>query len=43
MKGDDFSPANVTAKRPGGKRSPMEYWDLMGRIAERNYNADDWL
>ena len=43
MKGEYFSPVNVTAKRPGDKRSPMEYWDLMGRIAERNYDADDWL
>tara|TARA_B100000686_G_scaffold145820_1_gene153315 strand:+ start:617 stop:1696 length:1080 start_codon:yes stop_codon:yes gene_type:complete len=42
-KGEHFSPANVTAKRPGDRRSPMEYWDLMGQIAERNYDADDWL
>ena len=43
MKGGEFSEANVTAKRPGDKRSPMEYWDLLGRLAERNYEADDCL
>ena len=43
IKGEHFSPENVTAKRPGDKRSPMEYWDVMGQIAERNYDADDWL
>ena len=43
VKGERFSPANVTAKRPGDKRSPMEYWDVIGRISERNHDADDGL
>jgi len=36
-KGEVFTADNLTALRPGGGRSPMEYWSLLGREAERDY------
>jgi N-acetylneuraminate synthase len=40
-RGDLFSPANVTSKRPGTGRSPMDYWSLMGTPAGRDYAPDE--
>jgi N-acetylneuraminate synthase len=31
----------ITSKRPGGGRSPMEYWDLVGTKALRDYQVDE--
>lgn len=39
--GDLFTPENLTTKRPGGGRSPFDYWDLLGRPAGRAYAADE--
>ena len=39
--GAPFTPENLTAKRPGGGRSPFDYWDLLGRPAPRDYAADE--
>ena len=41
MKAEDFSEANVTAKRPGDKRSPMDLWDLLGTTATRDYEPEE--
>ena len=34
--GEPFTAANIGARRPGTGRSPMEYWDLLGRTSERD-------
>lgn len=39
--GDHFNLDNLTVKRPGHGRSPLDYWDLLGRPAERDYAADE--
>ncbi len=33
----------LTAKRPGDGRSPMQLWDLLGRPATRDYEADEQI
>ena len=31
--GEAFSEENVSIKRPGGGISPMEYWNVIGKVA----------
>jgi len=38
-----FSPANVTAKRPGTGRSVYDFWSLMGKRATRAYDENEPL
>jgi sialic acid synthase SpsE len=42
-RGELLSDANLTIKRPGGGTSPMSYWSLLGRVAPRDYAADEVL
>ena len=42
-KGEVFSSENITAKRPGTGVSPMMWDEFMGRIAQRNYAADELI
>lgn len=42
-KGEIFTTENVTVKRPADGRSPFEVWDLIDRVADRDYEADDLL
>ncbi len=42
-RGEVFNESNVGAKRPGCGRSPMDYWDLIGQEAERDYERDDLI
>jgi len=42
-KGEVFSEKNLTTKRPGVGISPMKWDDIIGKIALKNYNADDLL
>jgi len=39
--GEAFSEQNLTIKRPGIGISPMEYWSLIGKKSQQNYQADD--
>lgn len=39
--GEAFDVANLAVKRPGTGRSPMEYWDLLGQVADRDYQSDE--
>lgn len=40
-KGERFSEDNLTIKRPGVGRSPMDYWDLLGQTSEHDYLPDE--
>lgn len=41
--GEVLAEAMLTCKRPGSGVSPMEYWDMLGRRAGRDYDSDDLL
>jgi len=41
--GEPFTPDNVTAKRPGTGISPMRWDDVMGRVAVRDFVADELI
>lgn len=40
-KGERFSEQNLTVKRPGNGVSPMEYWEFIGTVAEKDYEMDE--
>jgi N,N'-diacetyllegionaminate synthase len=40
-KGDEFTLANITAKRPGTGVSPMKLDEIVGRIAHRDFAEDE--
>lgn len=41
--GECFSEDNITLKRPGTGKSPMEYWAVLGETSTKNYVADDLI
>lgn len=41
--GEQFTPENVTTKRPGVGISPMRWDEVMGRVASQNFAADDLI
>ena len=43
LAGERFTPENVTAKRPGAGISPMRWDEVMGRIAVRDFAADELI
>lgn len=42
-KGEVFTAAMMSAKRPGNGLSPMEAWRLIGRAADRDYQTDEQI
>lgn len=42
-KGETFSSDNLTIKRPGNGISPMSWDNIIGKIANQNYNIDDQI
>ena len=42
-KGEQFSEENLTVKRPGTGISPMEWDEILGKIADREYDVDDLI
>jgi sialic acid synthase SpsE len=40
-RGERFSVDTLTVKRPGTGLSPVLYWDYIGRVATRDYQAED--
>jgi N-acetylneuraminate synthase len=42
-KGDLFSYKNITQKRPGTGKNPMEFWDLIDTPSTRSYKTDDLI
>jgi N-acetylneuraminate synthase len=43
IKGEVFSEKNITTKRPGYGLSPMQWDNVIGKIANRNFNEDDLI
>jgi N-acetylneuraminate synthase len=41
VKGELFTPANLTVKRPGDGINPAHYWEWLGKRADRDYRQDD--
>jgi N,N'-diacetyllegionaminate synthase len=41
--GQPFTPDNVTAKRPGSGITPMRWDEVMGRVAGRDFAADELI
>ncbi len=39
-KGEAFTVDNLAAKRPADGISPMRFWDVLGQVADRNYETD---
>ena len=39
--GDIFSVDNITTKRPGDGISPMYWYEVLGKRANRNFNKDE--
>lgn len=42
-KGEPFSEDNLTVKRPGNGISPMRWYDIMGKAADRDYAEDELI
>jgi N-acetylneuraminate synthase len=40
-RGETFNEASLIAKRPATGASPLTYWSWIGRVAERDYDADE--
>ena len=40
-RGERYSGHNLAAKRPGGGRPPLEYWELLGRRAPQRFRKDE--
>ena len=40
-KGEIFTENNITTKRPATGLSPMNYWDLIGKTSEEDYDEDE--
>jgi N,N'-diacetyllegionaminate synthase len=43
VKGEVFTEDNVTVKRPGTGISPMKWDEIIGKVATKNYKADDLI
>ncbi|MDW7643582.1 MAG: N-acetylneuraminate synthase [Desulfuromonadales bacterium] len=41
--GEVFSEDNLGVKRPGKGLSPMNYWELIGRVASRDFQPDELI
>ena len=43
LKGEVFSEKNITTKRPGNGLSPMQWDNVIGKIANNNFSEDDLI
>ena len=41
FKDEVFSEKNITFKRPGEGLSPMNFWDVLGKKANRSFSKDE--
>lgn len=39
--GELFTPSNVAMKRPGYGKSPLFYWEMIGKKSNKNYKRDE--
>ena len=39
--GDQYSEVNIAVKRPGTGITPMEYWEMLGKISLSSINEDE--
>lgn len=42
-KGDVYTVENITTKRPGNGISPMQWYDVLGKTASKDYNEDQLI
>ncbi|MGL4589751.1 MAG: N-acetylneuraminate synthase [Mycoplasmatales bacterium] len=42
-KGDVFTEENITTKRPGNGISPMKWYDVLGKVAEKDFEEDQLI
>lgn len=40
-KGECFSEQNLTVKRPGNGVSPLDFWEYVGTVAQKDYEVDE--
>jgi N-acetylneuraminate synthase len=43
VRGEVFSEENLAVKRPGGGVSPVSYWEMLGKVADRDYQPDELI
>ena len=39
-RGENFTFKNITVKRPAGGKDPSQYFQLLGKVAKKNYGKD---
>jgi sialic acid synthase SpsE len=42
-KGEAFTADSLAVKRPGHGISPMRFWEILGRRARRDFDADELI
>ena len=42
-KGDIFTEATITCKRPGNGISPMKWDEILGKVAEKDFQEDELI
>jgi N-acetylneuraminate synthase len=42
-KGEAFTLENLTCKRPGNGLSPLRYWEMLGKKADKDYHQDEMV
>ena len=43
LKGEVFSKDNMTCKKPGNGISPVHWYEVLGKVAESDFEIDDFI